>query len=319
MSIDFEERLRSEMAAVQVRPRPGLVREAYRGCQRRRRVTRAVAAAGTAAVAAGGTAAGLGATAGGGTGTVPVETTAYVVSHVTSALAATTTISYSDMTLRVANSVKPGFQRATWVYGAWGHTRQTRSLISTLAGRPLFDESDVTTWSSPDKPGDSRMIQVDYSAKTVLRSTWSITAASQKHNAAGPVAGCGDLVSPKAFIVPAVTLADGPASDISECLRTLLAKGELGVAGHQRIQGIDTIKIILRPRSGAITLWIDPVSYLPVRMLVVPRPAGSVRVVMAPASGALLDVLTEFRWLPATPANLAQLTAPVPAGFSVSG
>jgi hypothetical protein len=36
MSIDFEERLRSEMAAVEVRPRPGLVREAYRGCQRRR-------------------------------------------------------------------------------------------------------------------------------------------------------------------------------------------------------------------------------------------------------------------------------------------
>jgi hypothetical protein len=51
----------------------------------------------------------------------------------------------------------------------------------------------------------------------------------------------------------------------------------------------------------------------------VPRPAGSVRVATAPASGALLNVLTEFRWLPATPANLAQLTAPVPAAFKVSG
>jgi len=30
-------------------------------------------------------------------------------------------------------------------------------------------------------------------------------------------------------------------------------------------------------------------------------------------------MLTEFRWRPATPADLAQLTAPIPAAFTVRG
>jgi hypothetical protein len=54
-------------------------------------------------------------------------------------------------------------------------------------------------------------------------------------------------------------------------------------------------------------------------MLNVPQPAGNVHVSLALASGPLLDILTEFRWLPATAANLAQLNAPIPAGFKVSG
>jgi hypothetical protein len=311
MSIDFEERLRSEMAAVEVRPRPGLVREAYRTCQRRRRVTRAVAAAGTAAVTAGGTAAGLGAASGGG-GAVPVETAAYVVSHVTGALAANDTISYSDMTLRVANAAHPGLQSSTWAYGAWGHDRQTRYLTATLAGQPSSDESDVDTWSSPGGPGTDRMTQVDYRARTVTRATWNIPAAPGKQ-----APGCGALISPQALNVgKALTFL--PTDSISGCLRSLLASRQLSVAGHQRVQGIDAIKIIMRPPDGTITLWIDPATYLPVQLLNVPR-AGSVGVFLGPATGALLDMQAEFRWLPATPANLARLTAPIPAGFTVSG
>ena len=49
MSIDFEERLRADMGQVQVRPRPGLAREAHRRYQKgRRRTALAVAATGTA-------------------------------------------------------------------------------------------------------------------------------------------------------------------------------------------------------------------------------------------------------------------------------
>jgi hypothetical protein len=37
------------------------------------------------------------------------------------------------------------------------------------------------------------------------------------------------------------------------------------------------------------------------------------------AVGPLTEAVTEFQWLPPTPANLAQLDAPIPPGFRVSG
>ena len=75
MSIDFEDQLRAEMGRVQVRPRPGLAREAHRRYARsRRRTAFAVAATGTAAAVAGATA-GFALTAG-TPGTGPIETTA---------------------------------------------------------------------------------------------------------------------------------------------------------------------------------------------------------------------------------------------------
>jgi hypothetical protein len=37
------------------------------------------------------------------------------------------------------------------------------------------------------------------------------------------------------------------------------------------------------------------------------------------AVGSFTEAVTEFQWLPPTPANLAQLNAPIPPGFRVSG
>jgi hypothetical protein len=61
------------------------------------------------------------------------------------------------------------------------------------------------------------------------------------------------------------------------------------------IDGINAIKIT--GVSAPFTFWVDPATYLPLRM-------------------ALLDQQTAFRWLAATPANLAQLKMTVPAGFN---
>jgi hypothetical protein len=60
------------------------------------------------------------------------------------------------------------------------------------------------------------------------------------------------------------------------------------------INGIDTIKIT--GTSGPFTFWVNPVNYLPVRANLGQRQ-------------------TDFRWLPASPANLARLKVTVPAGF----
>ena len=60
------------------------------------------------------------------------------------------------------------------------------------------------------------------------------------------------------------------------------------------IDGINTIKIT--GDAGRFTFWVNPATYLPVRAILGQRQ-------------------TDFRWLPATPARLAQLKVTVPAGF----
>jgi len=86
------------------------------------------------------------------------------------------------------------------------------------------------------------------------------------------------------------------------------------VAGHQRVDGIDAIKVtggadsgivLWASSDGGITLWLDPHTYLPVQLAGTEATAGP-----KPAA-----VLIHFRWLPPTQANLAQLTGTIPPGF----
>jgi hypothetical protein len=80
-------------------------------------------------------------------------------------------------------------------------------------------------------------------------------------------------------------------------IRHALGCGEFTQDGRQRVDGIDAIKLTGR---GLGALWVNPATYLPVRALLAFGPEQS---------------QTDFRWLSPTPANLAQLSAPVPAGF----
>jgi len=66
------------------------------------------------------------------------------------------------------------------------------------------------------------------------------------------------------------------------------------VAGKQVVGGVDALKITAS--SGPLTLWVNPATYLPMRL-----EAGGLQ--------------TDFQWLPPTPANLAMLNMPAPAGF----
>ncbi len=77
-------------------------------------------------------------------------------------------------------------------------------------------------------------------------------------------------------------------------IRSQLACGAYRVAGHQMVDGIDAVKLTT-PVSG-FTILVDPLTYLPVQVT-----AGPLHLY--------------FQWLPATPANLAQLNEPVPSGF----
>jgi hypothetical protein len=121
-------------------------------------------------------------------------------------------------------------------------------------------------------------------------------------------------------------------------VRKLLSCGTVSVQGHQRVDGVNAIELKLHARQVRYcvvqlppargtqlppargtrrvsskrhcelgfkgwngTLWVDPSTYLPVRL----QPFAAM------SSGERLD----FRWLPPTAANLAKLHQIIPPGF----
>ena len=291
MSIEFEERLRADMGQVEVRPRPGLAREAHQRYRKSRRAALAVAATGTAAAVAGATA-GLALTAG-SSGTAPVQTTAYVVNRVSSALAATDTVGYA--TSRLTGPGTPTVfsgQTDTWQFG-----RRSRQLRDTSAGQPSFD----VAWRPEGR--SSVLTEVDYQNRTwtsvTLRPDQELTPSEGNNLCTGNPAGLFGVDSKS-------------AADWRQIIQTGLKCGAFTVAGRQWVDGVDTIKLTGHKTASHSTIWVDPRSYLPVRLVSHLR---ALRWGADPSKAARLTLTIDFRWLPPTPANLAKLTAPIPPGF----
>ena len=289
MSIDFEERLRADMGRVQVRPRPGLAREAHRRYARsRRRTALAVAATGTAAAVAGATA-GFALTAR-TADTGPIETTASVVSHVSAALAATDAI--GSTTAHYSGTGAIGFFSNRVV--GWEFGDLSRQLIESSAGQPLVDNS------ARPEDGHGVIISVHYPS----RDWMSITVpSSELPRPPGGSNRCEDNFL-SAFAAP------NTAADWKQIIQAGLACGMFTVAGRQWVDGVDAIKLTGHPPAAGTTIWVDPGSYLPVRV------TGRVHLISGGTDEQDAATLTiDFRWLPPTRANLRELTAPIPRGF----
>ena len=310
MSIDFEERLRSEMAAVEVRPRPGLVRAAYRDCQRRRRVTRAVAVAGVAAVTAGGTAAGVGAAGGGGAGAVPAETAAYVVSHVGGALSGSGEVASMYTRYALGGTASRNLDGPSWKYG-----NQSRVTYLTLGGQPDIDWETTQT-----SDGDVQLV-VNYPARTWYRLVDKHATSSTAPPNLCDTSGGKELIVTRDF-------ASDPQTQIEAGLRC----GALTLAGHQRVGGIDALTLVAQltdPQGKpfmTLTLWVNPSTYLPVEAKLdthghmftgaSTQRASDGDIVAVPVR----SITVTFTWLPPTRTNLALLTPAIPTGFrQVSG
>ena len=95
---------------------------------------------------------------------------------------------------------------------------------------------------------------------------------------------------------PVASGSPGPGNGWPAFIRSQLACGAYTVAGRQVVDGTNAIKITGQTGRPALVLFVDPATYLPVQLNVSP-------------------LRISFQWLPATPTNLAQLKAPVPAGF----
>jgi hypothetical protein len=296
MTTDLEDQLRLDMerATRDIHVPGGLAAKAYR-CGRKRGRTRRVATAAVTATALASAVAIAGAS--GSFDSAPAspaaKLTAYVISHVQRALAPANVDGLIGSVLTTyppgttiepvpggINGRTPGTSPSSpWSVGytvvrAVQGTGTTRYAAYTSGGQPVFDAEFMHA--------NNAAIET---AVIYPNSTWW-TATVPTHNPGGQV-GCvqGGVV----FLRP------GPGGGFPGFIRSQLACGAYTVAGHQLIDGVDTIKLT-GSTAASITLWIDPATYRPVQM----------------TEGALHEA---FQWLPATPANLAQLHVSVPAGF----
>jgi hypothetical protein len=106
------------------------------------------------------------------------------------------------------------------------------------------------------------------------------------------------------------------AADWRNTIETGLKCGAFTVAGRQWVDGVDAIKLAGHKTGPGSAIWVDPDSYLPVR-LVSNTPVVQYGADYNGADTGLpsITLTIDFRWLPPTRANLAKLTAPIPDGF----
>jgi len=82
-----------------------------------------------------------------------------------------------------------------------------------------------------------------------------------------------------------------------------LTCGVFYLAGRQQVGGVSAMAFIAKPQPGIarLELWIDPATYLPVRL----------DATFAAGHGARSQLRRDYRWLPPTRANLAALRAAI--------
>jgi len=300
MSTDITQQLKSEMSQVQVQLPPDLARQAYRRYRKRRLAGRAAVAGAAAVIMGAGTAVAAGATR--SAPAIPQEqTTAYVVSHLSSALAATRTIAYTTTQFDAPGSTIIPRQLA-WAYG-----NRLRFLDEAGNGAKLQD----TGFS--ESRGTVTVVSVSYRSRTWYRVP--------SHLDGLPVTP--DLCGPRHPLSGVARY--GTAADLMSVIKSGLRCGALRVAGHQVLDGVDAIKLTVTFISGGPEIiWVNPSTYLPIQM--VGHPEIYLAVAGTGINGKpvklirLSEVRTEFTWLPLTRASLAELTPPIPPGFRhVSG
>jgi hypothetical protein len=117
-----------------------------------------------------------------------------------------------------------------------------------------------------------------------------------------------------------------PTAHWSSFIRATLDCGAARVTGHVRINGQETIQITGKPITVRLgrgegravhekyaralwTLYVNPASYLPVRMIGVTETFGG------SGGHTRFESVTNVRWLPPTSANVARALVTIPPGY----
>jgi hypothetical protein len=273
MSTELADQLRQGMERVPARVRADLVRTAYRHYRRSRRRRTAIAA--IAAVAAGAAAAAVGLYGPSAPGT---QMTAYVVNRVTQALDATSpdSIVFVHLTVTPPNASMPPTDVWAGSDGRW------RVKSFTQSGHPVTDTETYDTAST------YLIFQVNYTNRTWWRwvGPGDVTPGQQ------PAHWSCSQGAPITYTTS--------ARNMTGEIRTALSCGWLTAAGTGQVDGVSAIKLTGTAGGVATTIWVNAVTYLPVRIT---------------TTWPTYVVREDTQWLPPTAASLAKLTPPIPAGF----
>jgi hypothetical protein len=291
----------------------GLLTRARRRNRQRRRAIWTAAAAGTAAVTAAAVIAAT-STLEPPSGSLQQQDISYVVSRAQQALAGLTQANAIQVDEETANrpndfglvvlnmSTSGGTGIQSGVLGGVHADRMIRWTSTGLfldqgfsaAGKFLFASSIGNVTSRAGKK-----VQEAYGAAYSARIQWH-----------SPLVGLN-------LPAPSLTCQNALLGSGSEDFRTQIAKALschlYTLAGHQEINGVSTIKLVLKPQPDLNirqTLWIDPSSYLPIR---------EVDSFVQPHAQTVV-LTNNYQWLPRNEASLAALSAAVqqsaiPAGF----
>jgi hypothetical protein len=268
-------------------PRPS-ARLTRRGARRRRRrLTLRWATAAAATLTAGAVALTVVVGAPGshkkGTGQLAV-TAAYVVERVDGALDRADPGQIAQMTVTTV-AISSGTTTTT-AAEEWSRGGQWRA-VANLGGQPVYDEGFSTS---------SGYTLVNYPARAWARQPRPDHAAAP----APAPSGCEQAAAARSFLFgpgqPRIG-SYGSSVSVARALRAAISCGTLTVAGYQRVDGIQALKLTSRRNSPlAETIWVSPGTYLPVRI-------------------AVHGQTVQITWLQLTAQNLSRLTVPIPAGF----
>ncbi len=313
MSTDVEELLRESMQRFTegVRAPAGLARRASRLRRRRRWIFRGTLAGMAAVTAAAAVAVAVTAASTvvqPGSSLAQARAAAYVVSRVKTALAA-------EHRVFVGSTMSTDDQPSvTWAYGA--HNR-FEEFTGTQCGH-------VNHSGDCSNQGGSVRYLADGTALVNGKLTEAYVTYFDHKYSLSPVYRTSASACGRAALGmggPPV-----PTPHWSSFIRATLDCGAARVTGHVRINGQETIRITGKPITVRLsrgaghavheryaralwTLYVDPSTYLPVRMIGVTETFGG------SGGHTRFESVTNVHWLPPTPANVARALVTIPPGY----
>jgi hypothetical protein len=316
MKTEVEELLRDGMErfTAEVRAPQGLASGAAGGLRRRRTARRVMLAGGTVTATAAAViiaiAAAGGSTARTGGSLAQARETAYVVSRVENALATQHDV-FRGVTMSSGDQPSVTY--------AYGQRNRFEEFTGNACGHAADPSGDCTHrgGSEPYLAQGTALMDGKLMAAYVTYFNHRYNLSKDVYEL--PASACGKAAMEMGG--PAPASGDWPAF-----VKATLACRGATVAGHARINGMTTTKITGKPVTVRLskgegqsvhekyarawwTLYVNPRTYLPVRMIGVTETFGG------PGGFTRFASVTNVAWLPPTAANKAKALVTIPPGY----